>query len=635
MRRCLGGLLLLVLFRTGPVQAQGNKEILDLLPAQTLACLELRHPDRLAREITALIKGSALDELPKVLARLRASLPSDVRLWMIENLGLMSLFFSPESIAEAGRLGGAAVALTGFSKDGTPQVVGLIQTGDSHMVGLYLRGFLLLSTSHIVAEVEGIPLYREKDHVPRKPGDPGPEWEESGPVLAQLPGLLIVGSSVEVVRDVIRRARGKSADPSLSNVAAYRNAAALRDRPGLFAHANPELLAAQLDDLFKDRQDGSQLDWLLYKAIINPESIRSATASLALVNGSLDLRCQVQLDTRRKSPLLELLSDQPVKVSWLQVAPQETALVLTANLGKGQQFWERLMLLADGIAQANGLEGDDLPSKKVAEQEEKQQLKLGPDVLGRISGVSLILTSGGAQGAGPLRMVLALEAIDPVAARYLEETALPRLAQSEPGEARPARLEVQGLSLISLPPGGILGILGCTEVLSAGRSGSVLALGPDRDAVASSLHAATRKQGLMSQDKVASAMQELEESVFLGVGSLGILVLQGMQSLGLVTEQRFQIAPPVPRKEAPAAAPDKVVAAYSKAMAALPPLVLTIHRRPEQIHLSVRQPGLKLAAPRILDLWVEMVLSRLRNQIQEQAKEAKAAAIALPAGAPR
>lgn len=45
-----------------------NKDAIELLPAQTPACLELRHPSRLAREIAALIKGSVLDDLPRQMA---------------------------------------------------------------------------------------------------------------------------------------------------------------------------------------------------------------------------------------------------------------------------------------------------------------------------------------------------------------------------------------------------------------------------------------------------------------------------------------------------------------------------------------------------------------------------------------
>jgi hypothetical protein len=51
-------------------------------------------------------------------------------------------------------------------------------------------------------------------------------------------------------------------------------------------------------------------------------------------------------------------------------------------------------------------------------------------------------------------------------------------------------------------------------------------------------------------------------------------------------------------------------------MAPLPPLLLTIQRKPEQLTLAVRQSALRPAAPRLLDLWVEMVLGHWRVRMQ-------------------
>ena len=47
------------------------KDAAELLPAQTLACVEVRQPERLSREIATLLKGSELEDMPAVMARLR------------------------------------------------------------------------------------------------------------------------------------------------------------------------------------------------------------------------------------------------------------------------------------------------------------------------------------------------------------------------------------------------------------------------------------------------------------------------------------------------------------------------------------------------------------------------------------
>ncbi len=62
----LGALALLA----GSASARAQmKDAVEWLPAQTLACVEVRHPERLSREAAALIKGSALDDLPRRMAR--------------------------------------------------------------------------------------------------------------------------------------------------------------------------------------------------------------------------------------------------------------------------------------------------------------------------------------------------------------------------------------------------------------------------------------------------------------------------------------------------------------------------------------------------------------------------------------
>ncbi len=612
MRRCLGGLLLLlILCLCDPVQAQGTKDLSDLLPAETLACLELRHPERLSREVAALIKGSALENLPAVMARFRASTNGEMR-WQMEQVGVFGLFLSPEMISEAGRIGGGAVALTGFSKDGTPHVVGLIQTGDSNLVGLYTRAFITLASTYTVGESEGVPLFRmkernwrrvEKKGVPQPP----PELVEQGPFIAQLPGLVILGSSADTVKDVIRRAKGKSADPSLSNLAAYRRSEALRDRPGLFAHANLEALAVHLDQTFKSGTP-YYADWLTIKAAVNPAALRGATASLSLSNGNLELSSQVQLHPGQKSPLLDLLSAQPVKLEWLKTAPQDSALALTVNLG-GQQFLDRLLAMVDTAGKARGLDPEELLSKKLADLEEALNLKLGKDVFGKISGATLILTPWPEKEAVGLAWpTLALNAVDAESARYLEETALPRLARSNKGaEGKPEKIEVQGLSLLQFPAQGIFQQFIREKGMVVGRRGNLLVLSPGKEAVVAALLAAARNNGLVSREKVAAAIKGIEGPIVLGVGDLGALATIVIKNGRLL---------PLPDELAETTLPEKVVAGYKKAMTDLPPLVLNIQRKPEQLSLSFRQPALRPAVPRILDLWIEMALARLRAQMQ-------------------
>src|SRR4051812_21119513 len=118
LRDCaaLCGAALLSLALAGPARAQ-LKEPAELLPAGTLACIEVRQPERLAREVAALTRNSVLEDMAAAMAKFRARLGED-RPYLGKDISLFGSFLSPEMIAEAGRLRGAALALTGLGKDG-------------------------------------------------------------------------------------------------------------------------------------------------------------------------------------------------------------------------------------------------------------------------------------------------------------------------------------------------------------------------------------------------------------------------------------------------------------------------------------------------------------------------------------
>src|SRR5262249_29268227 len=150
--------------------------------------------------------------------------------------GYSSMFAGPEMVAEFGRLRGGAVALTGFNSDLEPEIVGILLSGNSNGPTFIMRTALTVDPwMRRVEEYEGIGLYREKRQDFRKKEAVIAEF--SGPTYALLPDGLIIGSSTDSVKDMIRRLKGRTSDPSLASVSAFRNAAALRDKPGLFGYA--------------------------------------------------------------------------------------------------------------------------------------------------------------------------------------------------------------------------------------------------------------------------------------------------------------------------------------------------------------------------------------------------------------
>jgi hypothetical protein len=622
--------LLAVLLPAGPARAE-NKEILDLLPASTLACLEVRQPERLSREVLALVKGSALEELPATMARFRATMGEEAPFWLQGPASEMILLLSPELIAEAGRMQGGAVALTGLGKDGSPQIVGFLQAGDSHLPSFYMRGYMTFTNVLPAGEVEGVTLYRERRRDwsrARKgalaPGAPPPqsEYVDSGPVMAQLPGLLVFGSSVDAVKDVVRRYKGKSAEPALSSVRAYREAAALRDRPGLFGHLDVEALAGQIEDAVKQKQLPAP-PWNLCKAVINPEAMRSLSASLTLNNGNLELHARLRLDDRKKSPLLELLPEKPARVELLRHAPRETVLSLTLDLADGDRRWQKVVGLLDVVATVQGQSELNLPSKALKELEEKLTFPIGKGVLDRVAGASLLLVPGEKPGALILPL-LVVEATEAEGARFLQEK-LPLLVSLGADEApRPARVDVEGLNVWNLPAPGLPEI----KTLYYGRHGKTLVLGASDRGVARALGAESKKEGLLAQEKVALALKDLDGPVVLGVASVGQLLVQAAPNFGVFDQRRFQPVPvpkgagPAPKVEPPKPprVADKVMQAVNEAAANLPPLVLTVRRQKDELTLDARQPAIRPFSVRLLDLWVETMLEGIRERANAQKK---------------
>src|SRR6516162_4022614 len=128
-----------------PAHAQGPRDAAELFPAQTLAYLEFRQPDKLSRELAGLFRGSALDDMPGVLAKHREKRgPGGGFIFEEMLFGEFGMFVAPETIAEFGRLQGGAVGLTGFTKNMEPEIVGILLSGSSNAPTLVMRTILTL-----------------------------------------------------------------------------------------------------------------------------------------------------------------------------------------------------------------------------------------------------------------------------------------------------------------------------------------------------------------------------------------------------------------------------------------------------------------------------------------------------------
>src|SRR5437763_15759878 len=133
--------LVLLAALAAPLAAQQPlpvKDTADLFPADTLLFLDIVKPADIAREVTAFTKGTPVENTNEFMAKWHAKL-GDGYYPDAMMLGTFSAFAGPEMMAEAARMQGAAVALTGVDKKGEPEIVGVILPGQSNVPGFVIR----------------------------------------------------------------------------------------------------------------------------------------------------------------------------------------------------------------------------------------------------------------------------------------------------------------------------------------------------------------------------------------------------------------------------------------------------------------------------------------------------------------
>jgi hypothetical protein len=613
------------LFACTSVSAQ-VRDAVELLPPQTLACIELRNPEGLSREVAALVKGSALDDLPRRLSKMGGLRSGDFRFQQHrELLTFSSIFLCPEAINEAGRIRGGFIALTGFAKDNTPEWVGVLQTGSSNFPAIIMRAFVTETSPKMVGEVEGVSLYREKRYVyapiPAAPGgQPGmprqPEERESGPVIGQMPGLILFGSSVDSLKAVIQRAKSKRGGASLTNLQAFKESAALRGRPGLFAYVDLSALEAKLDEPTASAEGRPTT----LKMLLGNQTLRSLTFSLTLQSGTLEGRMRVQLDGKNDSPLFGLLPDRAAQVDLLHFAPNDALLALTGGLGDNEKRWKTVLNLLDATYKLRGSVGDNRPSRAIEELEKKLEFRINKDVLAEVTAAGVVV--GKDWRHKPEQATLLLRATDEKTAAKLEKEGLPRLFSLGESEVRvPTEGEVQGRRIKTLKAWS-------GAPVHYGRQGAILVLGLDKEGVAESLIAGGKKAGLLAETKVSSAIKEIDDKT-AAVGVLSsaraAMDLFAVLSRPSIQSRPMMKMPAPPGGGAPGAAPpppppprvkvedspDKTIE-LSKPMQALfkesEPLVFCLNRQAESLVLEIRPMPLRRMTPRLLEAWVEALL---------------------------
>jgi hypothetical protein len=604
------GAVVLLCAVAAPLRAADINDTADLFPAGTLAYLEFRQPAQLSREVAALLKGSAFEDMPKALAKVRDK-RADNNVFFFNDLiiGYLSMFASPEMVAEFGRLRGGAVALTGFNSNSEPEIVGILLSGSSNGPTFIMRTALTVDPwMRRIDECEGIGLYREKRQEFRKKEAVAPDF--SGPTYALLPDGLIIGSSTDGVKEMIRRLKGRTSDPSLASVSAFRSAAALRDKPGLFGYADLAELNTRLEEAMKTADPLASYQWKYLQTLLNPKAGKQATVSLTLSNGSLELNARVELDAKETSPLVALLPDGKTNAELLHYVPKDSSIALTFNLADGEKRWAQALALVDALDKLGGKRRGPTPSKQVEETESALKLKFGKDIFAKLTGAAVVLDLLALETSPNPARIAVLSTTDADAAKALEEDVLPKLAGLLPkGSKEPKQETIQGHRITAIQDADLF----------FGRHGKILVIGQSSQAVADALTAGAKKAGLLGETRTSTALKEAPDASLVGVLSLGSLLAF---MTPLEAETRLLVAPaPVP-PGAPKAPPQskrihpvraKLTKELIRVCESAPPAVLTVERKPEHVTMMLRQANLRMISAKLVNGIVDATLERMFN----------------------
>jgi hypothetical protein len=438
------------------------------------------------------------------------------------------------------------------------------------------------------------------------------------------------GTTPQGVADVVRRLKGKDVGPTLASTAAFREAAGRRDRPGLFAYADPAALSRTLDEAqarqlgrritelkksaqswqeqegttaerkkeyarrleedLRDAREQHRRDtrtWRRFQALANLAGMRFVTAGLTLDRGSFSWTVEVRMRDGQTSPLFEVLSNRPPDTELLRAVPRDSFWVAALSLEDGGRQGQAVLRLLDAC-HAAGDEDGPAPGKALRALETRQGLRLERDVFPRIKG--LAWTCAVAAGERDLEMApqLVVQATDETAARELEKL-VPRLyGMVEEGVEVKAR-QVEGQTVHSAvdedgPGGGDL-------PAHYGRRGALLVFGWDRRLVAATLRGLTDSPDLDDHPRALAGLRTAGPAS----GTALVSVRQLLAALTRLLARQ------------PNQTPEKIrvlnyLREMSTPMASMPATRFTLRREPDGLRFEMRQDELRVASATFFDM---------------------------------
>jgi hypothetical protein len=607
----------------GPVRPIGSaerKSMAELLPAHTLAYLELHDPRLLAQELRALLQGSLLEEPNRFLTVLRGQKGKQDG----EELATFAALWGPEVLGEFGDWEGGALALTGFSCTNVPEIVAVLRPGRSRTAALAFRLLLANANARPAGRAEGTDLFvldgdaEDEDELPTH-----------GLFCAQVPGALVMGSTRGAVSAMLHRLRGKSTEPTLADRRAFREAAdALSDRPGLFAWVDAPELARQIDEVIarqKRKAEGGKgksgekvidlldeegiREWAVVKALLNPGGMHWLAAGCGLRRGEVNCRLEMRLKEGETCPLAGWSPDRPVSDEMLAAVPSGAFALLAVPVSDGAAVVRWLLQLADSAHAASGEDGPS-PGKQAREDPVVSlALSLVEQTLARVRGVAIAPQIRKDKDDDiDFSAVLLVETADEKAALALQDLLkLLYLADSRGQKAKAAKVDGQTVWSMEEYKAASVGDL----PHHFGRRGKVLVLGWRAAEVAAALKGRNPKTPLLGLTRAEETVRQEGAVSAIGLFSLRHLL---REMLAFADRRHKEV-------DAEEMLIVRLLGEMSGPMVAMPPTLCALTRQDGRIRLEMRQAELRTASLTFIDTGLSL-LGLMRGDIRGPAAPA-------------
>jgi len=606
-----------------PAAAAPPADLAELFPPNTLAYAEVVNPAELASELAAVFKGTVVEDGVALVHGRKDAAKNLMELTGKQNLALLGLVASPEMLAEFKRLR-VAVALTGFTDAGDPEVALVVLTHDSPAAGLAARAYLTMSPNlRRVGEVAKVPVFQHRqpninydnNGVPAVKNDQPPTDGPNELTVAYTPGLVVIGSNKAAIGHAIRRFAGEEHGGGLGKEKAFRDAAAAHRQTGLFYYVNytefvVKLRAANkqsgrergIGELIAPLAGAADLDPLAwFNLAANPNAVKTLAGCVRFRDGGVSATAAVRLDPAQKSPLSDVLSGPGVKAELLHHARGPVTFAVAVTFPEKNRGAAVLSFL-DAVVKAGGELGR-LPGEAVREWEQKLKVPVTDSLLGRTRAATVFAPKNPQlpKGAKPMP-VFVLHTEDDGAAEAWE-TFFPRMFGELAGAgkaAEPSSDTTDGVKVFTVPGAG----LPWNAPVHYARKGPCVAVGLDRKLVAAAVTADVAASPAGGGKAVSPPGKDIAAFGVVSVGDVLGGLLDRPKPSGPVVPKENEVQLFTPNGNP---LPEEFVNGVKKArkdlvaaVAALPAATLTAARTAEEVRIELFLPGVRTGSLKLL-----------------------------------